>query len=421
MLIVNPNIRITKQFVSKKYMLYSSQKNRVVMDIGDSLRNLLMDINLGKYKTRKEMEKVVSKEIIQNLFDKEIIVEAEHYEYNENILPDLKYDYPLSSLVIELTNACNLNCVHCYGKFGHPSNKHMLTYKNIVDLKEELDKLHTKEIRLSGGECLLHPDFEKIAIFFLKNGFRVGIYTNGYEYEKLASFLNNTMEYSFYVAVSLDGTKDFHNKIRGGDSYEKTIMVLNELEKYNNVEVLIETAISKVNISNIRDIQTFVKERYPNFEHSIFLISPINNCEVAFGVEELPQIRAQYQCLFDDYYQVKEGFMSHLFAKKLHRCYGGVTNGVLTADNKIKCCPIAQHDIFVMGELGLKSLSEIWEHPSEETLQFRSDYIKESIRCKKCSSRKKCGNKNCRVEAFELTGSWKNENPYTCMVVKGCL
>lgn len=136
---------------------------------------------------------------------KEIILETDTYNHNANVLQELEFEYPLTSLVIELTNMCNLNCVHCYGQFGKPAAKKNLQFEDIVNLKRELDKLHTMEVRLSGGECLLNPEFDKIAVYLLENGFRVGIYTNGFETTKLKSFLNKTKQYHYYMAISLDG------------------------------------------------------------------------------------------------------------------------------------------------------------------------------------------------------------------------
>ena len=109
--------------------------------------------------------------VIKDLLDKQIIVKTDVHHYNENVLSGIKYKYPLTSWVIELTNICNLNCVHCYGKFGMPRKKKFVSISDIMNLKSELDKLHTMEVRLSGGECFLNPDFEAIALYFLKNGF----------------------------------------------------------------------------------------------------------------------------------------------------------------------------------------------------------------------------------------------------------
>ena len=173
-----------------------------------------------------------------------------------------------------------------------PKNKKCISLDDVINLKEELDKLHTMEIRLSGGECFLNTDFEDIAIYFLENGFRVGIYTNGFETERIKKFLMRTQEYHFYMAISLDGEEKYHNMVRGNNkAFINTIATMKELKKYNNVEVMIETAISKVNLQNIKAIEKMIKLEFPDFEHRMFLISPIKDCNVSFNYKDIPQMR----------------------------------------------------------------------------------------------------------------------------------
>ncbi|MDD6401758.1 MAG: radical SAM protein [Lachnospiraceae bacterium] len=379
---------------------------------------LLRKINSAQYNTIDELEKEIPRFVIKDLIDKHIIVEAESHYYNTNILPEIKCEYPLTSLVIELTNICNLNCIHCYGKFGTPRKKKIISLDDVINLKSELDRLHTMEVRLSGGECFLNPDFEDIAIFFLQNGFRVGIYTNGVETQKIKSFLERTRGYHFYVAISLDGEENYHNIIRGNErAFANTIATMKELKKYENVEVLVETAISKINIHNVKAVETMVRSEFPKFEHMMFLISPVKGCSVSFGYEDITKMKKICDNVFEDYYSKLSD--RYLFKHKSFRCHGGVINGVLTSDGNVKCCPIAEDEIFIMGNIKERALSSIWEHPEGDTLNFRKEFAKSSPQCKRCIYKRKCGNKNCRVEAKLLTGDWRNANPYTCMAVKG--
>lgn len=418
MLIVNPNARITKIYNSNRYNISIPKVTSKLWDVGKDSVELLRKINQGKYNTYKELEKEIPQFVIHDFLNKQIIVESEVGYYNKNILNESNYEYPLTSLVIELTNICNLNCIHCYGKFGMPKNKKCISLDDVINLKEELDKLHTMEIRLSGGECFLNTDFEDIAIYFLENGFRVGIYTNGFETERIKKFLMRTQEYHFYMAISLDGEEKYHNMVRGNNkAFINTIATMKELKKYNNVEVMIETAISKVNLQNIKAIEKMIKLEFPDFEHRMFLISPIKDCNVSFDYKDIPQMRKNCKSIFDEYYsKMLDRFK---FYSKSLRCQGGVINGVLTSEGKVKCCPIAEDEIFIMGDIKERALSCIWEKPAGEAEWFRKEFIKSSKQCKSCAHKYRCGKRNCRVEAKTLTGDWKNANPYTCMIVKG--
>ncbi len=418
MLEINQNVRITHIYNSSRYKISIPNVTSRLWDVGQETVELLRKINNAEYRTIEELEKETPRLVIKDLLDKQIIVKTDVHHYNENVLSEIKYKYPLTSLVIELTNICNLNCVHCYGKFGMPRKKKFVSISDIMNLKSELDKLHTMEVRLSGGECFLNPDFEAIALYFLKNGFRVGIYTNGVLTERIKKFLEKTKEYHFYFAVSLDGEEEYHNKMRGNENaFSNTIYTMKELQRYENIEVLVETAVSKINIQNMKTVETMVKSIFPKFEHKLFLISPTDGCNVYFEYEDIPKIRKVCDNICDEYYSSLSERLK--IKSKSLRCHGGVINGVLTSDGNIKCCPIAEDEVFIMGNINVRTLSDIWENPEGDAVEFRNDYIKSSKQCKKCIHKYKCGKKNCRVEAKSLTGDWRNANPYTCMIVKG--
>ena len=85
------------------------------------------------------------------------------------------------SLFIELSmKSCNLKCRHCYIDFSNEKKvKNFIPTDKIkeafADLKEEKIKL----IHLTGAEPMLHPDFNAILRYCLKNTSTV-IHTNGY-------------------------------------------------------------------------------------------------------------------------------------------------------------------------------------------------------------------------------------------------
>lgn len=76
---------------------------------------------------------------------------------------------------IELTKNCNFRCLHCY-----ITNK-----KDIFLEKEEVFKFVDQVVEcgclfltLTGGECLMHPDFIEIYEYCIGKGCVVTIFTN---------------------------------------------------------------------------------------------------------------------------------------------------------------------------------------------------------------------------------------------------
>lgn len=136
-------------------------------------------------------------------------------------------------IVLELTNACNLNCIMC----GRNSAEFKKTFFNMdwLDrLKEVLE--YTEEVTLMGwGEPTLHPQFQYIFEYLNKYNVRKYFCTNG---TKLG-ILKETIfkDHVDIIAVSLDGANsETNNKIRCGSNFNKIVKNLEDIveEKAKN-------------------------------------------------------------------------------------------------------------------------------------------------------------------------------------------
>ena len=112
-------------------------------------------------------------------------------------------DYPDNICTTLFTGVCNFDCEFCY-------NKGLLREKEIDFEKEILPKLLDRKdfinhVIISGGECTIHPDFEKIVNTLYENGFKIGIHTNGYSPEILEKVIDK-IDY-----IGMDIKNDFEN------------------------------------------------------------------------------------------------------------------------------------------------------------------------------------------------------------------
>ena len=144
------------------------------------------------------------------------------------------------SLFIELSmKSCNLKCKHCYIDFSNEKKvKNFIPMDKIkeafADLKEEKIKL----IHLTGAEPMLHPDFNAILRYCLKNTSTV-IHTNGYSInDKKARFFKkvqgeNNKNNEIIINLSLEHYDEKTNDdIRGRGSYRKCLHAIQSLLKY---------------------------------------------------------------------------------------------------------------------------------------------------------------------------------------------
>ena len=115
-------------------------------------------------------------------------------------------------LTYYITNRCNARCDFCNIWRQKPKidAKKEDIFRNLKDAKE---KLNVKFVDFTGGEPLLHDNIGEILSFAKNLKYYTSITTNTKLYPKMAEELKDKID---FLLFSIDGTKDFHNKNRGG-------------------------------------------------------------------------------------------------------------------------------------------------------------------------------------------------------------
>ena len=158
-----------------------------------------------------------------------------------------------------ITHLCNLRCKHCYQE---EYNNHMKRedFYMILDRIEDYlaDKSLYPQINLTGGEPLLHPDFFEFLEEIVKRKIRFSILTNGTMIDKGTA---KKIKYynPIFVQISLDGTKDTHDSIRGEGNFEKALEGIDNL-KEQGVKVLVSFTAQKSNYTEFKDLAKICKK-----------------------------------------------------------------------------------------------------------------------------------------------------------------
>jgi len=188
--------------------------------------------------------------------------------WKDRVLPKIAlffYGIPKNSFgSVDVTDKCNLRCKHCYFFADPPKGKEM-EVKDILAKISELTKAKGKVWNCTwvGGEPLLRQEIiERMKGFFKFNK----VVTNG------TLPLPDWDNVTFYV--SLDGTRDIHDKIRGKGSFDK---LKKNVVNPNNFGKSIRLAccVNKLNAGCIEDM---LEEWYscPNVKEMIFdFMTPI--------------------------------------------------------------------------------------------------------------------------------------------------
>ena len=155
---------------------------------------------------------------------------------------------------INLTNKCNLRCLHCLGDYSEACNSE-LSYGEWKQVIDDLISLGIFYINVSGGEPTQHPHFDKIIDYLSYKGMHFILTTNGIMSKKAKDAILRNKDYLVGVKVSLDGyDAKSHCTIRkiGGSEYtpqlfKQTMHIIMELKRENiplTITTVIHSAIS---------------------------------------------------------------------------------------------------------------------------------------------------------------------------------
>tara|TARA_B100001173_G_C16017957_1_gene560612 strand:- start:943 stop:1899 length:957 start_codon:yes stop_codon:yes gene_type:complete len=194
--------------------------------------------------------------------------------------------------------------------------------KKTVQLSlDEIHKLSLSlknllQLSITGGEPSLRKDLPEVVEIFCKNSnvAKCSIITNGFLTDRIIKMareiLSKNKETSFRFAVSLDGSKEVHNKIRGIDkSYDNAVITLNNLKElkkeFNNLHVDINTCVSKYNYIDFLDFHNFVDKNFDPDHHTVTMTrgitkeSDANDIPIEF-VEKIYRIIKNREKKFSD-------------------------------------------------------------------------------------------------------------------------
>ena len=177
----------------------------------------------------------------------------------ENVVKD-KYERPILSLRITITNRCNENCLYCHHD-GMVSSKDEMTPDELYTICKIAKRIGVRKIRLSGGDPLIRKDIveivEKIASLDFKD---ISLTTNGVLLGKYAEDLKNAG--LDRVNVSLDTLdRDTYKHVTSMDYLNEAKEGILKAVEVGLYPVKINMVVMKdLNTNEIKDMFNFCKE-----------------------------------------------------------------------------------------------------------------------------------------------------------------
>ena len=219
----------------------------------------IVETGKREYVNKEELKKILE----EKNFPEDTLANKMRESYKIKYIPldnkNLENQFSFADIAyLELTRECNLRCKHCLNNSGKLM-QNQLNLKELKKLVQDLIDAGIQEIRFTGGEPLMFDGIYDLIKLADDNGVCTSIGTNAtLVTEKTAIKLKEAGLKK--VVVSIDGTKEMHDSIRGIGSYEKAIKGLYYLKNVG-LNVRVNTVIMK---SNMEDVIKLAKEMNEN-------------------------------------------------------------------------------------------------------------------------------------------------------------
>ncbi len=315
--------------------------------------------------------------------------------------------YPLHTLYLYISGACNLSCKHCwidpcFDEHANKNNKY-LSLNKIKSALDESKPLGLKSIKLTGGEPFLHPEIDDIIQLINKYKLKLSIETNGTLITEERATLLAELDNKPFIAISLDGstptTNDFLRGIQG--AFDRTITGISNLVSKGFHPQIICT-LHKKNIHEIESIVELAKTigcgsiKFNN-------IQKVGRGEsmhekIGLSITELINIYDKKIKSLEDHFGIQVFFdipvaffpIKRLISESSSHCNIKSILGVLS-NGSISICGIGVIvPELILGTIGETPIKNIWlNHPILETI--RKD-LPDKIQgiCSNCIHRNLC-------------------------------
>ncbi|HZP87930.1 MAG TPA: heme d1 biosynthesis radical SAM protein NirJ [Burkholderiales bacterium] len=334
-------------------------------------------------------------------------------------------------VIWNLVRRCNLTCQHCYSISCDKDFPNELNTEEVFATMDDLKAFGVPVLILSGGEPLMRPDIFDIATRAKRMGFYVGLSTNGtliglHNIDAIARVGFD------YVGISVDGTRDTHDRFRRkAGAYDAA---LNGLRLCRDAGIKVGTRFTLTQ-NNAADLPAMLKllhvERIDKFYLSHLNYAGRGNVNRRKDAW-LETTRRALQLLLDTcWYRLERGHeqefvtgnndadavyllrwahrrvqseVAHLRAKLEQ--WGGNSSGVNIAniDNLGNVHPDTYWWHYSLGNVRERPFSQIWSDASDPMLAgLRAQPRSIKGRCGQCKYFSIC-NGNTRVRALQLTG-----------------
>jgi radical SAM protein with 4Fe4S-binding SPASM domain len=277
--------------------------------------------------------------------------------------------YPMGGM-FELTDRCNLNCVHCYinqSPGDRDAIARELTTNQVKTILDQVADAGTLFLTFTGGEALLRKDFPEIYEHAIRRGLLVGIFSNGTlitpeTADLLAELRPHWIEITLYGA-----TRETYERVtRKSGAYDRCMDGL-KLLKSHHLPVYLKSSILTLNRHELSQMRAFAENlnvpfRYdgliwPRLDGKMDALNYQLSPQELVALEEEDPERLEGWCEMADMWRGKLVRASHVYS-----CGAGLQSYNIDSRGRLSVCTMSRQPAYSLLGMGFK---QAWEKLGE--------------------------------------------------------
>ena len=266
--------------------------------------------------------------------------------------------YPYNGM-LELTDRCNLACVHCYIRQSPASRKALAAEMSTMQVKHVLDQMAeagTLFLTITGGEPLLRKDFSEIYLYAKQKGLIITLFTNATMVTpEIAAMLAEWKPLS--IEVSLYGaTQDTYERVtRVPGSYAHFISGIALLME-RNIPVSLKSVLLTDNQHELDEMQVLTESLGTTYRYDGVIWPRLDGSSEPFehqlSVEALTAIDCRQSERNEERKQLETLFKGRPVRKDyIFNCGAGLTSFHVDSSGKMTICAMARRTAFDLKEM----------------------------------------------------------------------
>jgi AdoMet-dependent heme synthase len=286
----------------------------------------------------------------------------------------------LTEVIISITNRCNLRCAMCQIPLTAAPE---MTTLQLKDLITDIVGLHPRSIVFSGGEPLMRPDIGELIAFADQLKVNTCLTSNGTMItDETAAMLASSGV--GVVNISIEGTQEIHDALRGSGNYKKAVEALENLRRHN-IETTIATMVCNLNfgaLSEVMELAARLGVTTVKFQPFSDIFLKDKTCagrffcgekaldDISGNIEKVIELSRKYSISTNppDYLR---NIPAYLTGKRQHstnaRCPALWSSCPISAGGDVHLCWVLSE--IVLGNCKEKKITQIWGSAAHERLR----------------------------------------------------